>query len=267
MKSIDLGELAYVALLEEVSLDFKPGLVCAHSNGSHHDMTIETFKKSAKALLPHFQKYQQIAQNHQGTKRELFDLLRKEGQAAENSMFEATQGINTHKGINFIMAILIGATALVHPFNEHEIKQTIKDLTKHLYDDFINLNQQKSLTHGQKIYLKHGIRGIRQEAMLGFPVLFDYPFSQLINRPKDDYTFLFGCMQVLTDTTIIHRSGIEGLHWTQNIAETLSYETIENQFLAINKQFVDRWISPGGSADFLSAAIFLFKVKQQLKES
>lgn len=267
MKTIDLGELAYLALLEEVSLDFKPGLVCANSNGSHHDMTIETFRKSAKALLPHFQKYQQLAQNHQGTKRELFDLLRKEGQAAENSMFQATQGINTHKGINFIMAVLIGATALVHPYNELKIKQTIKDLTKHLYDDFANLNQQQSLTHGQKIYLKHGILGIREEAMLGFPVLFDYTFSSLINRPKDDYTFLFGCMQVLTDTTIIHRSGMEGLNWTQKISETLCYETIEEQFPSINQQFVDRWISPGGSADFLSAAIFLFKVRQQLKGS
>lgn len=268
MKQLDLAQLAYEALIEEVSLDYKPGLVCANSNGSHNDMTIETFKRSAKALLPHFRNYQQLSMQHDGTPRELFEKLRLEGQHAEASMFKATHGINTHKGINFIMALLIGSIAsLQSPIEFKNIKTNIKQLSSHLMNDFDDLDKEQDLTHGQNLYLKQGVTGIRGEAINGFPILFDYPFSKIEKRPQDDYRFLFGSMANLIDTTILHRAQSEGLHWVQDISKSFNYDYVKKNFSQINSEFIERWISPGGSADFLSAAIFLYKISEQLKRS
>lgn len=261
MKSHDLGLLAYQALIEEVSLDYKPGLVCLNSNGSHHDMTIETFKKSALALLPHFRAYQTIAQrDHNDNFIQLFNRLREEGIKAEQSMFKATNGVNTHKGANFIFSLLIAAVSINPDLDILKIKETIQKLSQTILDDF-KQPESKSLSHGQKLFQKYKVTGIRGEAVNGFPLLFDYPFSQIKNRPYDDYQFLFNCMRILEDTTILHRRGFEGLQWVQEIATQLSYPKIQKDFETINQQFIQHWISPGGSADFLSAAIFLYKAK------
>ena len=40
------------ALIAEVELSPKPGLVDAHSTGAHHDMDLSLFLRSAKSLTP-----------------------------------------------------------------------------------------------------------------------------------------------------------------------------------------------------------------------
>ncbi len=264
MNKINLSQIAKKALLEEVNLDCKPGLVCRNSQGAHDDMDIETFYLSANALVPHFENYQQITLKHQKYDTDLFNQLRQEGIKAERSMFEATGGINTHKGANFIFSLLISATSQLETFDVTTIKKRIIALSQSLLDDFKNIDQQQDLSHGQQLYKKHGILGIRGQAMLGFPILFDYPFSMVDNSEQSLYEFLFGCMQHLEDTTVLHRADFEGLQWIQTISKTFDYKTIKSNFDEINQQFIDRWISPGGSADFLSAAIYLRDLKHAL---
>ena len=122
---IKLSSLAKKALLEEVNLDCKPGLVCRNSQGAHDDMDIETFYLSANALVPHFENYQQITIKHQKYDIDLFNQLRQEGIKAERSMFEATGGINTHKGANFIFSLLISATSQLETFDVTTMKKRI----------------------------------------------------------------------------------------------------------------------------------------------
>lgn len=262
MNKMNLSQLAKKALLEEVNLDCKPGLVCRNSQGAHNDMDIETFYLSANALVSHFDNYQQITIKHQRYDLHLFNQLRQEGIKAERSMFKATKGINTHKGANFIFSLLIAATTQLDCFDIDTIKNRIIALSQSLLDDFKDLDKQTTLSHGQQLYKKHGVLGIRAQAMLGFPLLFDYPFSMVDKTQQSLYEFLFGSMQHLEDTTILHRGDFEGLQWTQEFSKTLTYELIQSNFDEINQQFIDRWISPGGSADFLSAAIYLRDLKQ-----
>ena len=261
-----ISELALEALWEEVELDFKPGLVCLHSQGSHDDMDIKTFHKSIVALAPHFRQYEEIGTKHKGSFRELFEALRREGQKAEKSMFQATGGVNTHKGANFIHALLIGAVSYVVekdiPFCQ--LKASLMQMTGHLVEDFEALHKKKELTHGEKIFKQYQHMGIRQEAIDGFPLLFDYPFSRIDESALSRYRFLFHSMQHLFDTTIVHRKGLEGLCWAQEQARSMDPSTIKEDFGRINQDFVSRWISPGGSADFLGAAIFIYKVRKQL---
>lgn len=263
-----ISQCALDALLEEVALDYKPGLVCQNSVGSHTDMTFETFKQSIKGLAPHFKRYEQLGREHSGSPQDLFEKLRQEGIHAEKSMFKSTHGINTHKGANFIHALLIGASAYLIA-NEQSLDllhSTLKSMCAHLADDFAGIEKKKDLTHGEKIYQETQHMGIRQEAIDGFPILFDYPFSKVDDTLISRYTFLFNSMALLFDTTIVHRAGLDGLKWTQAIAQTLNPHTIQDDFESINQQFIKRWISPGGSADFLSASIFIHKMTKKLEE-
>lgn len=265
----NLAILAKNALFMEVTLDYKPGLVCKSTNGSHTDMNYNTFLASIDALYPHFQNYETIGISHQGDLTSLFERLRKEGIAAEISMLKATKNINTHKGANFILAILIGVSAyLINTENSLETLQaTIIEATKTLTNDFENLEKKTNLTHGEKVYLKYNQPGVRAEAMAGFPILFDYEFSYVDDNIDSWYQFLLGSMANLNDTTILHRAGKNGLDWTKNLAKNLTPKLLLDNFETINKQFIKQNISPGGSADFLSAAIFLKDVRKMIKEN
>ena len=258
-----ISKLATEALNEEVALDFKPGLVCKNTTGSHDDMDFGLFMISSSALSPHFKKYELIGKNHKGSPIALFNKLRSEGILAEESMFKATENVNTHKGANFIHSIIIGATSyLIENENSLEnLNDYIKKMCKDLKKDFNSIRSKNNLTNGENIYLKFNHMGIREEAINGFPLLFNYPFSNLDNTDDSKYKFLLGSMKILFDTTIISRCGIEGLQWTQDYISTLTPFELINNFEIINKDFVLKRISPGGSADLLSAALLLQKIK------
>lgn len=95
------AKFAKKALLYELALTPSPGLVDRANTGSHTDMNFFVFLDSALALGPYLDKYYQAGLVHQGDLKALFERLRYLGAQAEEAMFQATQGINTHKGINF----------------------------------------------------------------------------------------------------------------------------------------------------------------------
>lgn len=106
------GALARSALLFEVDLTPKPGLVDAENNGSHPDLTRDLFYRSAKALEPYFCQYWQI-----GAYKSLpaiFPALRSLGLEAETEMFAATGGRNTHKGANFCLGLVLAAAGYLY---------------------------------------------------------------------------------------------------------------------------------------------------------
>ncbi|HEL0505729.1 TPA: triphosphoribosyl-dephospho-CoA synthase, partial [Streptococcus equi subsp. zooepidemicus] len=109
----DISRLALKALLYEVSLSPKPGLVDQLDNGAHDDMSFLTFVDSALALAPFFKTYLDIGFYHAKEDPGLiFERLRVSGIEAEQAMFSATKGVNTHKGVNFSLALLLGATGM-----------------------------------------------------------------------------------------------------------------------------------------------------------
>ena len=101
-----LAKVATDALLQEVNLAPKPGLVDPISVGAHKDMTKETFYQSIVALRPYLLAYAEAGSRHNGTPLDLFNELRALGKQAENAMMTATNNINTHKGANFSFALV-----------------------------------------------------------------------------------------------------------------------------------------------------------------
>ena len=101
-----VSELAKNALIDEVTSYPKPGLVDSKNNGAHVDMNIDTFIKSANALEEYFYKFAEYGKNTANIEeKESLPKGRLIGIEAERAMFEATGGINSHKGIIFSIGV------------------------------------------------------------------------------------------------------------------------------------------------------------------
>ena len=106
MNNKEVAKLATKALLYEVSISPKAGLVSRLSNGSHKDMNFYTFIDSALSLNNYFSECFVYGQENDFYSPNFFKNLRDLGKKAERDMYEATDGINTHKGT--ILPISLG---------------------------------------------------------------------------------------------------------------------------------------------------------------
>lgn len=277
-----ISKLAIRALLYEVSVNPKPGLVDPTSNKTHPDMDVFTFIDSSIILEDYFDSCVEIAlKNKNASPVELFQLIRHKGIKAEREMFTTTNGVNTHKGAIFSLGIMCTATAicLQKENNLHlsEIQQTIKAMLVDLLNNDLNsaVLNDKSLTEGEKQYIKFGKTGIRGEASNGFPAVFELSLPFFINsigtlneRLIDTLILIAGSIQ---DSNLIKRSDdIEITNW-------MHLQMIEFQSLGGSKtqegmvflkqlivKFNQRNLSLGGSADTLILTIFLALLFNQI---
>ena len=268
-----LAKVATDALLQEVNLAPKPGLVDPISTGAHQDMTKDTFYKSIDALRPYLLAYAKAGENHNGTPLDLFNELRALGKQAEDAMMAATNHINTHKGANFSFALVLGATAHTKG-NIPEALHYCHLMTRHLIEvDFADLDQKEHLSYGEKLYVEHGITGIRGEAASGYPSLskaLDYYNTLNTHTPRHrDLLLLLYLMTFVEDGNLIHRGGIDAYKKVQqeakllfDEAQTLSEEELASRLEDYDNVLIERNLSPGGSADLLSLTFFCHKIQQ-----
>jgi triphosphoribosyl-dephospho-CoA synthase len=269
------------ALLYEIATTPKPGLVDRRDNGAHDDMDFFTFLDSIRALAPFFDNYFYAGYFHNDTMPELFNKIRKIGKKAENSMLAATNGINTHKGANFSFAIVLAAMGVYSRRNmpcSQSPSFITKDDTNSILEiaaemchglvtkDFAGLEAKTDLTYGEKLYLDHGLTGIRGEAEAGYPALdrVVLPYFRENRHQSREELCLNGLvllMSTVEDGNIIHRGGIEA--WQQVKTETrlmtqccLSEEPLRAWLTEYNREMIKRRLSPGGAADLLALAIF-----------
>lgn len=267
-----IDAVACEALRQEVDLNYKPGLVCPGRNGSHADMDSNTFYRSIQALQGYFG--QCFAAGIEGAE---FRTLQRLGLSAEKAMFNATQGVNTHKGAIFLMGLLAGAAGV--QFREHgcfepiglgrlvAAKWGVNILLAGVQDQIQHID---SPTHGRRVRDAFGLPGAREQAADGFPVLFwttvpqlRWALSEGLSAEQAQLHALVCTIGKLPDTNLAHRGGLKGLNWAQGRVD---------QFLAeggvfapgwqpraqhLCDQFEAQWLSPGGSADLLSAALFI----------
>ena len=268
-----LAQAATDALLQEVNLAPKPGLVDPISTGAHKDMTKDTFYKSIEALRPYLLAYAKAGSRHDGTPLDLFNELRALGKQAEDAMMATTNHINTHKGANFSFALILGATAHTKG-NIPEALHYCHLMTRHLIEvDFANLDQKEHLSYGEKLYVEHGITGIRGEAATGYPSLakaLDYYQSiEHLSKRHRDLLLLLYLMSFVEDGNIIHRGGIDAYKQVQKEAQqlfeeaqTLTEAQLTNRLEDYDNILIERNLSPGGSADLLSLTFFLEQIQK-----
>ena len=284
----EITKQAVDALIAEAQLTPKPGLVDSLNNGSHNDMDLPLFLLSAQALTDGFSSYVCVGNNHTGTPKNLIAKIRSIGKVAEDKMFSATHGINTHKGANFSFGILLSALGKMiaasetfadniskHKLTTHQLHaliQYIQAMTVGLLtDDFAQLTPENAQTFGEKLYLEHHIGGIRAEAENGYPSLFATVLPEMLNLQQRGCTdtqiyhqALVRFMSIVDDSNIIKRGGITALASTkQEAANFLAQggvlqEDYLEQLLALDTQYIANRLSPGGSADLLALAIFIY---------
>lgn len=277
--SADAARLATQALLYEVATTPKPGLVDRENSGSHRDMDFFTFQASAAALYPYFAQCVKVGRETVDA-QETFRRLRLPGKLAEGEMLRATDGVNTHKGAIFSMGILCGALGRLEREswrNPETVLAECAAMTKGLVSkDYVNLTPETAKTAGQKLYLQYGITGVRGQAEAGFPAVLN------VGLPKLEAALAAGksineagCAALLAmladtvDTNMIHRGGYELAKETaEKLRMLLAKEPFPSKATleALNEDFVQKNLSPGGTADLLALVYMLHFLKEEPHE-
>ena len=269
----EVSQMALKAMISEVSTFPSFGLVSPISSGAHKDMDYYTFLNSAVAITPFLKKMFEVGYSYYSPEY-IFDAIRDIGKECEEKMFEATNNINTHKGMIFLMGISMAAIgkALYENKEFYQIQDIIKSMVKNILDDFKELHKKEKLTHGERLYLEYGFTGIRGQVQDGLSVLFDNIIDNYINsdlKENDLYTqILIELMARVEDSTVVYRHDISTLRKVQSDAKDLL--NIGGIFTSQGKQkcydleeiYINKNISPGGCADLLAISILLINVKK-----
>lgn len=261
---------AVQALLYEVCTTPKPGLVDCQNSGSHTDMDLFTFLASGASLSPYFARCARIGmQTADLSPAETFSRLRLPGKLAEQTMYEATGGINTHKGAIFTLGLLCGAAGRLESRYPEDILDTVKAMTQGLAQrDFAGVTEENAATNGQKLYVRYGITGVRGLAEAGFPAVLETGLPVLKQglaqgRSLNDAgsAALLHLLAATVDTNLIARGDLSTQQQTtKKIAELLAKDPYPTQAVLaqLDREFIERNLSPGGSADLLAATYFLY---------
>ena len=273
-----VGQYLTQAILLEVSTHPKPGLVTRLSNGAHKDMSIFTFMMSSAVLSKAFNDLQDIGQAHRGTLAELFCKLRSYGVGAEAELLRVTKGVNTQRGILFAGGIVsaVSGYAMNMGLSRDALLPMIKEMAAGLVARELKNLDHAAMTAGEKLYYKYGITGIRGEVENGFPSVVNYGLPALEDAFDKGATIndalvhaLISLMTVVEDSNVIWRTDYDTLLEVQRIAKNmLSLGSVftEKGRMAIaetERYFLQRHISPGGSADLLSVTITLYLLEHK----
>lgn len=275
-----IGTLACRSLLYEVATTPKPGLVDRANSGSHRDMDFFTFQASAAALWPYFARCAEIGMDtRQEPAEETFAQLRVPGRKAEGEMLRSTGGVNTHKGAIFSLGILCGALGRMERTEWKKPERVLSEcaaMTRGLViRDYVNLTPETAKTTGQKLYLRYGITGVRGQAEAGFPAVLNVGLPKLeagLSQGKSineaGCAALIAMLAQTIDTNMIHRGSFPIQQAVSKELSALletepfpSKETLE----ALDEAFIERNLSPGGTADLLAMVYMLHFLKEEDK--
>ena len=274
MSNKEVAKLATKALLYEVSISPKAGLVSRLSNGSHKDMDFYTFIDSALSLDEYFSECFVYGQENDFYSPIFFKNLRDLGKKAEKEMYQATDGINTHKGTIFSMGIIISVLASylkeVDKIDLKILSEKIKTMCSPLLGELENTNDFS--TYGEKAFKNYHLTGARGLAISGYDiVLLDginklKEFTKSLDFETSCILLLFYYISILDDTNIVNRANFETLKEIKRLcknlyeenSKSLSKEKIRNEMSKLNDIFIEKNISAGGSADLLILTIFIY---------
>ncbi|MGV6846001.1 MAG: triphosphoribosyl-dephospho-CoA synthase [Lutibacter sp.] len=276
-------EMANKAILYEVSVTPKPGLVDFEDSGAHSDMNYFTFLNSCAAITPFWLEIGTLAFNYNGDLEKALPEIRKIGIRAENKMLFATNNANTHKGLIFIMGLSVFAIikSLIennYIFESTFFRNKVQKIAKNLIEKELKLSNNKSNSHGEITYQKFGLKGAgaRYQAENGFPVIFEkaLPFlnNNLNNEILQDKEALNGILKKTLLLIIANVNDSNVLYRNSSEAENLkkkAYLTFQNKmdYKELCEFCKEKNLSPGGSADLLALSIFLYFIQNKYSKN
>lgn len=257
-----LEHLCLEALRHEAMAWPKPGLVTPVDSGSHSDMHIGTFLASIDALRGSFAMLALA-----GARSQPFAVLQAIGIEAERKMLLATGGINTHRGAIFNLGLLAAAAG------RRQADSTLAELScgavvaRAWGPDIASARRAAPASHGNNAFRRFAAGGARMEAASGFPTVYGIglpALRRLLAAGHDRETAQIGTlltlMEHLPDTNLLWRGGEAGLEFVRlsaadfNRAGGVAAPGWRDSLLALHRAFVERNLSPGGSADLMAAS-------------
>lgn len=221
----------------ELSRERSYGCVNYISNGSHTNMNYKTFLNSANVIVTQLKKVTEYD-------IENFANLRNFGLQIENSMFKSTNGINTHKGLIFLILFIFREWIIDTDYEN--ISNSIKEFSVDLKNDYINpINSAK--LHSL------GINDIRTFPLSGYEFIFN--FIDLIKSYSEFWTEdkkTLYLIEYIDDTTTVNRSSLSTLRFLQNTSKNILKNYTESSAEELNKYYIKNNISSGGVADVLT---------------
>lgn len=274
-----ISNLIIKSMLYEVSTTPKPGLVDRANPGAHKDMDFFTFIDSSVVFYGYFYNCVRTGLEFQEDDyTRLLILIRPIGIKAEESMFNATNNINTHKGLVFSFGIMAAAVGSLYRenerlyFNSKEISERVKIISKGITLELTDSNMNKSITYGEKLYNKYKTTCIRGEVESGFETAIKYSLPVLEKLIKDNkYHINDICVQVLlvlvvhtVDCNILGRHNKKTLKYAQAYAKKIlnqgGYLSVigKKDIIDMDRDFIEKNISPGGAADLLAISLMFY---------
>lgn len=270
-----VAHLATRALKAELNTTPKPGLVDTHDSGAHRDMDHALMMRSIRAMHPYFVRLATLG--YDSTQLPAHDDIVSIGIEAEKAMFKSTGGVNTYKGALFSMGLAL--TAATYIIGRGKVATTTHgkeyvpgDLLSATITQFANGFPDTSGTHGSraKQLAQSGcsLKSALDNAREGYTQLFGewLPFYETRIKGDDSYVkhkTLLRIMCDLDDTNIVYRTDYATMQQVKTQARHLLEDFSEAGIDDLNRDFVSRNISPGGSADMLALVVFLFGITRK----
>lgn len=251
--------LAQRALLYEVAVTPKPGLVDRDNNGAHADMDFFTFLASASVLPSYFAHCVQVGMQGAALPA-VFDALRYPGMVAETDMLRATGQVNTHKGAIFSLGILCAAAGYAQAHHMDCAPDTLCALAADMTGDVLHA----------EVAALNGPAGARGEAMRGFPSVRQAGLPALKARlaagDTDNDAGVYAMVALLAqvrDANVARRGGVQAADALMARAQALLADYSIDKVRTLDDDLRVQWLSPGGGADLLAVSFFLWLLETE----
>ncbi len=278
-----LAGIALKAALYEITVSPKPGLVDRFDQGAHRDMDYFTFLDSSAALAGYLEELAVAGYAFEAEDfTQALPLIREIGLKMEAAMFRATAGVNTQKGLIFLLGLALFAASHTIARQGHFAVTTCREVLAAMCRDLVRKElglageaavsaefSTTSATHGETCFRQYGTicGGVRQEAEAGFPSVFEHGLPELRTQlaPAARRLSTSQMNTALTRTNIIYRQNLQTLQTLQMMARaTLAAELPAEERARYDDLIAycrDNYVSPGGSADLLAITIFMYYVE------
>jgi triphosphoribosyl-dephospho-CoA synthase len=263
------------ALIDEVTLAPKPGLVDIRSRGAHRDLDWSLMCVSALALQPTFVELARAGIDIEPM-RALRERIGAIGRDGEARMFDATGGVNTHRGAIWALGLLVTAAAREPSELDPRVVASRAGSIARVQD-----RHAPAITgnKGEQACLDYNVGGARGQARAGFPHVVDIALPELLrSRARGDsetaarLNALLAVMATLDDTCVLARGGRDALaemqHGARCVLERGGAAALagRRELKALDRRLVELHVSPGGAADLLAAALFLDRLQGEANQ-
>jgi holo-ACP synthase / triphosphoribosyl-dephospho-CoA synthase len=285
-----LAGAAIKASLYEIAVSPKPGLVDRFDQGAHQDMDYFTFLDSSAALSGYFEELAVAGYTFTTADfTQALPLIREIGLKMEAAMFRATAGVNTQKGLIFLLGLALFASAQTMAqqgrFRAERCRKVIAAICRNLVQRELGVAgdgaaARDAPSHGECCFQHYGMAcgGVRQEAEAGLPAVFEQGLPELraqlattsgrIPAAQMNAALtrtLLRLMTVVQDTNILYRQDLQTLQTlqqkTHQVLDAGQPEEAQARYADLIAYCRNHQISPGGSADLLAVTVFMYFVE------